>query len=142
MITLLLVDDYQPIRTLVRHYAARTTDIQVVGEAGNGAEAVALAAALRPDVVLMDVQMPDMDGIAATSTLRDIAPHSAVVMFSSDDDSNTRELARAAGARAFVAKGDSQAVLLAAIRSVGQYKPAWGGRGAAAIPRPRESYGG
>lgn len=139
MITLLLVDDYQAIRTLIRHFVERTADIRVVGEAGDGAEAVALAAELSPDVVLMDVQMPGIDGIAATKTIREVAPHSAVVMFSSDDDCHTRQRAQAVGAQAFVAKGETQAALLAAIRAAGQPQAAWSGWDGAvsATARPR-----
>src|SRR5581483_2359642 len=85
MITLLLVDDYQAMRTLVRHYITRTSDMCIVGEAEDGVAAVALAPALCPDVIVMDMQMPGMDGITATSILRETLPQSAVIMFSSDD---------------------------------------------------------
>jgi len=58
MITLLLVDDYRDMRALVRHYIERTPDIRIVGEAEDRVVAVALASALHPDVILMDIQMP------------------------------------------------------------------------------------
>ena len=78
--------------------------------------ALALAGALDPDVVLMDVAMPDLDGITMTAALRRIAPRSAVVIHSLHDDAATRARAHAAGAAAFVAKHETEALLLPAIR--------------------------
>ena len=120
MIRLLLVDDYRDMRALVRHYVERTPDIRIVGEAEDGVVAVALASALHPDVILMDIQMPRMDGIVATQTVHEIAPQSAVIMFSTDDDRCTRERAQAAGALAFVEKGGPMKLLLSAIRAAAQ----------------------
>jgi len=92
-------------------------DIAVVGEASNGTEALALVQQLCPDVVLMDIEMPDMDGISTTAVLRTIVPQSVVVMLSIHDDSMTRAQAQRAGAMAFVEKRGSMEALLAAIRS-------------------------
>ena len=91
-------------------------DLEVVGEAGGAAAAISLASTLGPDVVLMDVEMPDADGIAATETMHALAPGSAVVIFTLLDDAATRARARAAGAAAFVAKHQTEETLLAAIR--------------------------
>ena len=91
-------------------------DLEVVGEAGDTAEAISLAQALRPTVVLMDVEMPGMEGISAIETLRTVAPRSAVVIFTLYDDAAMRRRAREAGAEAFVAKHQTKETLLAAIR--------------------------
>ena len=91
-------------------------DMEVIGDAGDAAEAIPLARDLRPDVVLMDFEMPGMSGVAATEGLRAAAPHSAVVIFTLRDDAATRERALAAGAASFVAKQLTEGLLLAAIR--------------------------
>src|SRR5690242_11239732 len=116
MIRLLIVDDHPVIRTLLQRLLEAEPDIHIVGAAEDGAAALALAPALRPDVVVMDVQMPRMDGITAAARLRAVAPRSAVIMFSSEDDQATRSQAQAAGARAFIAKDGALDGLLHAIR--------------------------
>jgi DNA-binding NarL/FixJ family response regulator len=104
------------IRLLVVDRLALEPDLEVIGEAGDATEAISLACALRPDVILMDVEMPGVSGIAATETLRSAAPRSAVVILTLRDDAETQEQARAAGAAAFVAKHRREEALLAAIR--------------------------
>jgi DNA-binding NarL/FixJ family response regulator len=91
-------------------------DLEVVGEAGDTAEAISLAGALRPDVILMDMEITGYGGIVAIERLGTAAPHSAVVIFSLRDDAATRERAKGAGAAAFVAKHRTEEMLLAAIR--------------------------
>ena len=90
--------------------------LEVVGEAGDATEAILLARALRPAVVLMDVEMPGVDGIAAIAALRQAAPHSTVVIFTLYDHAAMRARARETGAAAFVAKHQTEETLLAAIR--------------------------
>lgn len=116
MITLLLVDD-QPSTCLgLRMWLGLEPDIAVVGEAGDGETALTLARELKPDVIVMDVAMPGMDGIAATWALRTAAPGSAVVILSLHDDPATRQRAKEAGAVAFVAKDQQYAALLSELR--------------------------
>jgi DNA-binding NarL/FixJ family response regulator len=117
-IRLLLVDDRSAVRTGLKIWLSLEPDLEVVGEASDGAEAISLARALRPDVVLLDVEMPGMDGISATAALHSAAPQSAVVILTLYDDTATRTLAREAGAAAFVAKHQMEETLLAEIRRV------------------------
>ncbi len=93
-------------------------DIVVIGEASSGEQALELVQELSPDIVLMDVEMPGMDGITATTALRANCPQTAVVMMSIHDDARTRTLAHTAGAAAFVEKSGTLEVLLATIRQI------------------------
>ena len=114
-IRLLIVDDQPAVRQGLRLRLSLEPELEVVGEAGDGAEAIALAGSLRPDVVLMDVRMPGTDGIEATAALKVTTREIAVVMLSLYDDSGTRRRAKEAGAAAFVAKHRMEE-LLAVIR--------------------------
>jgi two-component system, NarL family, nitrate/nitrite response regulator NarL len=115
-IRLLLVDDQPSVRRGLRMRFA--LELEVVGEAGDATEAISLAQTLRPDVVLMDVDMSGIDGILTIAMLRQVALHSTVVIFTLRDDAATQEQARAADAEAFVAKHRTEELLLAAIRGV------------------------
>jgi DNA-binding NarL/FixJ family response regulator len=121
MIRVLLADDEPVVRRGLRTRFHLEPDIQVVGEASTGSEALRLAQELTPDVVLMDVQMPDMDGIEATAALRRLVLDSAVVILSIHDDAPTRARAQAAGATAFVEKRGGTDSLLSAIRQAAQH---------------------
>ncbi len=90
--------------------------MQVVGEASTGREAFTLAQTLTPDVVLMDIEMPGMDGLEAAAALVTVVPQSAIVILSIHTDRQTRMRAQAAGAVAFVEKRGTTDTLLAAIR--------------------------
>ena len=120
MITLLLVEDELLVRNGLRMWLEREAEITVVGEASDGTEAITLAQALQPDVVLMDISLPTMDGITAAAAIRTAAPHCAVVFLSLYDDAATRERADAAGAVAFVGKQEGVRALQAAIRQAGR----------------------
>ena len=129
MIRVLLVDDQPAVRRGLELRLRLEPDMQVIGEAGSGQEALHLAQTLAPDVILMDVELPDMDGVETTTTLRTLVPLSAVVMLSIHDDVQTRARAQAAGAVAFVAKGGTTDQLIATIRQVaGQAESSQGER--------------
>jgi DNA-binding NarL/FixJ family response regulator len=119
MIRVLLVDDQAVVRRALRARFHLEPDLQVVGEASTGREALTLAQTLSPDVVLMDIEMPVMDGIEVTAVLRRAVPQSAVVILSIYNDALTRERAQAAGAVAFVEKRGVTDSLLSAIRLAG-----------------------
>ena len=104
MIRLVLVDDQPSVRQGLRMRLTLEPDMTVVGEASNGREAMTLVQQLAPDIVLMDVEMPEMDGIEASAVMRASTPQSAVVMLSIYDDVSTRARAHAAGAAALRAR--------------------------------------
>ena len=118
MIKLLLVDDQSIVRQGLRRRLLLEPDISVVGEASSGEQALELVQSLDPDIVIMDVEMPGMDGITTTAAMRDSTLQSTVVMLSIHDDVQTRALAQAAGAAAFVEKRGAVEVLLATIRQL------------------------
>lgn len=118
MITLMLVDDQSIVRQGLRRRLLLEPDITVVGEASSGEQALALVESIAPDIVLMDVEMPGMDGITATAAMRANFQQSPVVMMSIHDDAHTRAQALAAGAAAFVEKRGAVEILLATIRQV------------------------
>lgn len=100
----LLVDDHKTLRCALRFGLSLIPELEVIGEAVDGVEAVLRAQELRPDLVVMDVNMPRTDGITATRRLRDKVPDAVVIVYSLQDDPRTKELALEAGAVAFVAK--------------------------------------
>ncbi len=116
-IRLLLVDDQRAVRRGLKMRFALEPDLEVVGEAGDTAEAIPLARVLHPDVILMDVELPGVSGTAAIAALRTATPHSGVVVFTLHDEAGTKAQVLAAGA-AFVAKHQTEETLLAAIRGV------------------------
>jgi DNA-binding NarL/FixJ family response regulator len=120
MIRLLLVDDQECIRRGLKMRLALEPDVQVVDEADDGAEGVFLAQQLRPDVVLMDVELPGIDGLTATAAIAALKPPPAVVLLTIHDDAATRARAQEAGAVAFVCKHDGCDAVLAAIRQAAE----------------------
>jgi DNA-binding NarL/FixJ family response regulator len=118
MIRVLLVDDQSLLRMGFRLILEAEPDIEVVGEAADGASGVAMAAALHPDVVLMDVRMPGMDGIAATASIIAAAPGSKVLILTTFDLDQYVFAGLKAGASGFILKDAPPAELLTAIRTV------------------------
>ncbi len=117
-IRLLLVDDQQLMRDGLRTLLELEPDLQVVGEAANGREALTSYAATKPDVVLMDIRMPEMDGVEATRQLRRRWPDAQIIILTTfDDDEYVFEGLRA-GAQGYLLKAVSAAELTEAIRTV------------------------
>jgi DNA-binding NarL/FixJ family response regulator len=117
-IRILIADDHTLFREGVRAILSAVPDVAVVGEAGAGAEAVALAAELLPDVILMDVQMPGLNGIEATRRIVERAPGVGIVVVTMLEDDDSVFAAMRAGARGYVLKGADRAEMLRAIRAV------------------------
>jgi pilus assembly protein CpaE len=117
-IRVLIVDDIPETRDHLTKLLGFESDIDVVGSAASGAEAIALATSLTPDVVLMDINMPDMDGIAATEQLGRAVPTASVVMMSVQGEADYLRRSMLAGAREFLVKPFSSDELTASIRQV------------------------
>src|SRR5918994_2054126 len=117
-IRVLIVDDIPETRDHLTKLLGFESDIDVVGSAASGAEAISLATSLTPDVVLMDINMPDMDGIATTEMLAREVPTAAVVMMSVQGEADYLRRSMLAGAREFLVKPFSSDELTASIRQV------------------------
>jgi len=117
MIRILLIDDQPLFREGLRTLLTLQSDFEIVGEGGHGAEAVQLAATLRPDVILMDVQMPQLDGVAATRQIRAANGESRIILLTTfDDDESVFEGLRA-GAVGYLLKDVPSEKLAEAIRA-------------------------
>jgi DNA-binding NarL/FixJ family response regulator len=119
-ISVLIVDDQALIRTAVRELVSHEPGFEIAGDAGNGLEAIAAARALHPDVVLMDIRMPVMDGLQATQAICAdplLASTRIVILTTFEEDEYVLQALRA-GASGFVGKGTEPAGLMHAIRTV------------------------
>src|SRR6266536_1266393 len=114
--TILIVDDNLFIRRGLRELFQREEDFDVCGDAENGREAVEKAQELHPDLILLDLAMPVMNGLDATRVLKRVMPEVPVIMYSSYSDSSTEKEARSAGAWALVSKSEHISVLLGKVR--------------------------
>src|SRR5215203_440787 len=120
MIRVLLADDHELLRKGVRALLESHPDIEVCGESANGVGAVDQAVALRPDVAVVDITMPEMNGLEVTKQIRLLAPETEVLIFSAhDSDALVREIL-GAGARGFISKADAASHLVAAVEAVSQ----------------------
>jgi two-component system, NarL family, nitrate/nitrite response regulator NarL len=115
---LLIVDDNDLFVSALEGFLETEASLEVIGRAANGAVAVELAADLQPDVVLMDLSMPSVDGFEATAMVREQAPEAAIVVLTGSDDPADQERARTAGAAGYITKDRILGELVATIHSV------------------------
>ncbi|HYG57141.1 MAG TPA: response regulator transcription factor [Symbiobacteriaceae bacterium] len=123
MIRLLLVDDHKMVREGLKIYLSLESDIEVVGEAADGGEAARLAAQLKPDVILMDLIMPNVDGIEGTKQCLAANPGARIIVLTSMPDDERVMPAIRAGALSYLLKDVSADELAAAIRNAAAGKP-------------------
>lgn len=118
MSNVLIVDDNPAVRSSLRLLIDATTDWEVCGEAENGARAVEKVRALAPDIVVLDLAMPVMNGLDAARQIAEIAPHCLMVMYTMHANEQLEKEARAAGIRSVVSKGGEGTDLVAVIRGL------------------------
>lgn len=124
IISILLVDDIAETRESIKKMLAFEQDFKVVGTAANGRDGVEMAKEMKPDIVLMDINMPDMDGLEAAGLITKSIPTAGVIMMSVQDDPDYMQKAMLAGARFFLPKPASMDQLYGTIRNVyQQYEP-------------------
>jgi DNA-binding NarL/FixJ family response regulator len=124
-ISVLLVDDHVLVRRGFRRLLEDAPDIQVAGEAGNGTEAVAMARALRPQVIVMDCALPGLNGLAATTQILEILPDTSVLMLSMHAEDTWVRKALDAGARGYILKNANDLNLVTAVRRVAAGELVW-----------------
>lgn len=118
MIRVLIVDDHGMVRQGLNQLLQSTNDMQVVGLAADGREAIRFCAELVPDVILMDITMPEMDGLTATRFIHQLHTKIKVVLFSVHSDEETVQAAYQAGAHGFISKDVSTNEILDTVRAV------------------------
>jgi DNA-binding NarL/FixJ family response regulator len=122
MTTILLADDHTVIRSGLRMVLEKQTDFEVVGEAGDGRQAVKMAQDLHPDVIVMDIAMPNLNGIDAAKQIVNQDSHVAVVILSMHSDEGYVMRALKSGAKAYLLKDSAEADLIRAVRAVREGK--------------------
>lgn len=117
-VRVLLCDDAGEVRSLIRAELDLEPDIVVIGEATNGVEAIALAEDTQPDVVLLDIAMPVMDGLEALPRIRKAAPQASVIVLSASEVSEMASVVVAGGASRYIPKGTPAERIVEAVRAV------------------------
>ena len=112
------VDDNRKFRETLKQHLQEEPEVKVVGEACNGEEAVQLATELKPDLVLMDISMPRVNGFAATKEIKNARPETKVIILSIHKEQAYLTAAKEAGSNGYIVKGDLPTTLLPMIRQV------------------------
>jgi DNA-binding NarL/FixJ family response regulator len=125
-ISILVADDHTLFRDGLRALFASLSDTKIIGEAADGASAVSMAEERQPDIVLMDIQMPGINGIEATRRIVSASPHIGVIVVTMFEDDDSVFAAMRAGARGYVLKGAGQEEMLRVIRAVARGEALFG----------------
>jgi DNA-binding NarL/FixJ family response regulator len=118
MPTVLVVDDFEPFRRFVCSTLESRPDLQVVGEASDGSEAVEKVQALKPGLILLDIGLPNLDGLEAANRIRQVAPDTAIIFLTQNSDKDIVRAALSTGAQGYVLKTDAGRELFTAVEGV------------------------
>lgn len=117
-IRVLVVDDFEPLREAIRSILAARPELEIIGEASDGPEAVQKAVELKPDLILLDLGLPTMNGIEVARRFRELVPESRIILFTQDSSVDFVEEARRLGASGYVVKAKAGSQLLPAVDAV------------------------
>jgi DNA-binding NarL/FixJ family response regulator len=123
LVRILIADDHEVVRRGVRALLEARAAWEVVGEAATGREAVEMATRLKPDVAIVDITMPDLNGLEATRRIRKVAPRTEVLILTMHDSEQVVREVLDAGARGYLLKSDAGRDLIAAVEALRQHKP-------------------
>jgi DNA-binding NarL/FixJ family response regulator len=146
-VKILVADDHDIVVAGLERMIAAEPGLQLVATASSGAEAIEKAAALRPDVAILDMNMSAIDGLEATRQIRNTLPHCEVLLFTGTETDELIRQAFASGAKGFILKSDARTHLIEAIRSLAEHKPYFTNKVSAVIfarllQRPAQPAGG
>ena len=117
-IRVLVVEDYERFRRFICSTLAKSQDLQVVGEATDGLEAVRIAEKLQPDMILLDIGLPNLNGLEAAKRILQVAPAAKIIFLTSNNDKDVIRAALSTGAQGYVLKTDAARELLTAVQKV------------------------
>jgi DNA-binding NarL/FixJ family response regulator len=129
---ILIVDDEKAVRTALGRLLATRKEWLVVGEAADGATAIGMARELHPDIVIMDITMPEMNGLEATPEIKKALPAAEVLIFTQHDSTQMIRQAQKAGASGYLLKSQAN-WLVTAVESMSQHKPFFAGKNLARV---------
>jgi DNA-binding NarL/FixJ family response regulator len=121
-VRVLVVEDFEPFRQFIRATLGKRPDLQLVGEVSDGPEAVQKAVELKPDLILLDIGLPTLNGIEAARQIRKLAPESKIIFLSEQSSADIVKAALKLGALGYVVKADAGTELLIAVEAVRQGK--------------------
>jgi DNA-binding NarL/FixJ family response regulator len=124
---ILIVDDEKAVRSALGRLLGTREEWKVVGEAADGAEAIGMAQELQPDVVIMDITMPEMSGLEATPVIKKVIPKTEILIFTQYDSTQMVKEAQSAGASGYLLKSQAN-WLVTAVEALGQHKPFFQGK--------------
>jgi DNA-binding NarL/FixJ family response regulator len=117
-VRILVIDDFEPWRRQICSMLQTRPELRVVAEVGDGLEAVQRAKELQPDLILLDIGLPNLDGLEVANRIRDVAPNAAIIFLTQNSDKDIVRAALGAGARGYVLKTDAERELLTAVAGV------------------------
>jgi DNA-binding NarL/FixJ family response regulator len=117
-VRILIVEDYLPFRQFIRSTIGKRLDLEVVGEVSDGLEAVQKAMELKPDLILLDIGLPTLNGIEAARQIRKLVPESKIIFLSQESSADVVQEALSSGALGYVVKARAGSDLMAAVEAV------------------------